>query len=152
MGHASLDKLTGLEGTLEGTHVDALVHLEEANVPDRLLTVDIASAEVNMREPAASHLFLISRVRLTVIILAHAGLLLVDRCTAEPGIAVHLLELGDADGARLLLAITLDARLVTIHLIVHLLLDGPRIVLILHSLAALILIHAIVCYLVLIHF
>ena len=151
VGHAGLDQLTSLEGTLEGTHVDAPVHLEETDVPDRLLTVDIASTEVDMGESTTSHLLLISRVRLAVIILAHAGFLLVDGSTTEPGIALHLLELGDADSARLL-ALTLDARLLTLILIVHLLLNDPCIVLVLHSLAALILSHAIVCYLVLIHF
>ena len=92
---AGFNQLTCLEGALEGAHVDASVHLEQADVADGLLTVDIACAEVDVREASASDLLLSTAVVLTVIVLASTSLLLVDGDAAEARISVHLLELGD---------------------------------------------------------
>ena len=87
---ASLDQLTSLERTLERSHVNALVNLEQADVPDRLLAVNIASAEVNVREATADDLLFLASVRLTVIIVTVAGLLLVDGSAAEPRVPLDL--------------------------------------------------------------
>ena len=139
VSHTCLNQLTCLEGTLEWTHVDALIHLKETDVSDCLLAVDIAGTEVDVREAPASHLLLISCVRLTVIILAKTGFLFVDRCTTEPRIALNLLELRDTDSPRLL-AVTLHARLIVLVLVVPFLLH-----------IVLVLIHASLCYLFLVH-
>lgn len=96
---SSLDQLTSLEGRLEWSHVNALVDFKETDVPNGFLAVDITSAEVDVGEPAADDLLLLTSVRLTVILLASTGLLLVNRCTSEAGISVVLLQLGDRNGA-----------------------------------------------------
>jgi len=93
--HACLDQLTRLEGTLEGPHVDALVHLEQTDVSNCLLTINIASAEVYMRESATDDLLFLPSVRLTVIVHACAGFLFVDGGATDARISIYLLELGD---------------------------------------------------------
>ena len=88
---SGLDQLASLECTLKGSHVNALVDLEQGDVPDGLLAVNIASTEVNVREAAADYLLLLASVRLTVILLSGSGLLLVDGRAAEPRVPLDLL-------------------------------------------------------------
>ena len=98
---ASFNQIARLERTLERSHVDPLVHLDQADIPE----VNIASAEVHMREAAARHLLQLTRVLLTVIFMAGARLLLVNGRPAEPRVPLDLLllELGNRHGHGLLL-------------------------------------------------
>ena len=101
VGHTSFNQITRLERTLERSHVDPLVHLDQADIPE----VNIAGAEVHVREATAGHLLQLTCVLLTVIFMASARLLLVDGRPTEPRVPLDLLllELGDRDGHRLLL-------------------------------------------------
>jgi len=98
VGDSGLDKVARLKGGLERPHHDTLVYLEQADVSDSLLTVDVAGAEVDVGEPAADDLLLLSSVSLTVIVLVGAVLLLVKWSTAKSWI----LELGDGNSVLVL--------------------------------------------------
>ena len=98
---ASFNQITRLERTLERSHVDPLVHLDQADISE----VNIASAEVHVREAAACNLLQFTPVVATVIFMAGARLLLVNGRPTEPRVPLDLLllELGDGDGHGLLL-------------------------------------------------
>ena len=88
-----LDQLTRFKSTLEGSHEDSSVNLEKADITNGLLAVDIAGAEVDVREAATSDLTLLISIALTVIFLSAARLLLIDGNAAEARITLHRLQL-----------------------------------------------------------
>ena len=91
-----LDQLSSFERTLERSHEDATVHLVQADVADGVLTQDIARTEVNMWEPTADDLVVLTLVRDTSVILTSPRLLLVDGGTAETWVPLlELLQLRD---------------------------------------------------------
>ena len=73
MRDASVDQFSCLECTVQRSHVYAVVDLNEADVTD----VDIAAAEVVMREARADDLILFPVVVLTVTVQVSPVLLLV---------------------------------------------------------------------------
>ncbi len=62
---------------------------------DGFLAVNIARAEVNVRESTTDNLLLISSVLHPAVFLASPSFLLVDRSTSKSGVTIHLLKLRD---------------------------------------------------------
>lgn len=94
---AGFNQLACFERTLERAHVDTRVDLKEANIADRLLAFDVASAEIDVGESATNDLLLFTVVCVPVTFKSCPRLLLVHGSDAEPRVCIELLELRHRD-------------------------------------------------------